>query len=141
MIHTGLVVQVLKHLFGRQRPHYEDGKDAWHGPSGIVKRYTEGPLSRYNAFPSGHTIVVWGTAAVISEKYKDHTLVPIVCYSLATLVGLSRITESRHWLSDVFMGAVLGYTIGKYVTRERSEDPNVGPMARNVIRLNLSMPL
>ena len=126
-IHSGIVVQLGKHLFGRQRPSYEDGIDHWYGPSGFFKRYTE-CFSKYDAFPSGHTIMAWGTATVIAEMYKDKTLVPILCYSLATLVGLSRVTEDQHWLSDVLIGAVLGYAIGKFVVKKRSTKWNVLPV-------------
>ena len=120
LFHTAIVVNVLKHCFGRQRPDYGDGKDGWHGLSDSIARYTDNPQSRYNAFPSGHTIIVWGSATVVSEQYKESLVIPIVCYSLATLVGLSRMTESRHWLSDAVAGAVLGHAIGKYIARKRS---------------------
>ncbi len=120
-IHTGLVVQIGKHLFGRQRPSWDNGNDSWAGPSGFFKRYEPYQISHYDAFPSGHTISIFGTATVISEMYKDSPIVPIVSYSLATLCGLSRVTEDTHWLSDVFLGAVLGYVIGKYVVKKRSK--------------------
>lgn len=119
-IHTGVVAQIGKHLFGRQRPSWENGIDRWAGPSGAFKRYKEGELAHYDAFPSGHTISIFGTATVIAEMYKKSVWVPVLSYSLATLCGLSRITEDTHWLSDVFLGAVLGYAIGKYVVKKRN---------------------
>ena len=129
-IHTGIVVQLGKHLTGRQRPSYENGIDHWYGPSGFFKRYTE-DISKYDAFPSGHTITAWGTATVIAQMYKDTVVVPILCYSLATMVGLSRVTEDTHWLSDVFLGAALGYAIGKFVVRKRSKKWQVVPLANS----------
>jgi len=51
--------------------------------------------------------------------YKNTVYVPIICYSLATLAGLSRVTQDTHWLSDVFLGAVLGYAISKFVVKKR----------------------
>jgi membrane-associated phospholipid phosphatase len=119
-IHTGVVVQIGKHLAGRQRPSWDNGNDGWAGPSGFFKRYEPYKISHYDAFPSGHTISIFGTATVIAEMYKDKPIVPIVSYSLATLCGLSRVTEDTHWMSDVFLGAVLGYVIGKYVVKKRS---------------------
>ena len=120
-VHTSLVVQFGKHMTGRQRPSWDNGKDYWHGPSGFFDRYKPYQISKYDAFPSGHTISIFGTATVVSEMYKDTVIVPIVSYSLATLCGLSRVTEDTHWLSDVFLGAVLGYAIGKYVVKRRSK--------------------
>ena len=119
-IHTGIVVQLGKHLFSRQRPSVEDGRDHWHGPSGFFKRYEEGQLPKYDAFPAGHAISIFGTATVVSEMYKDSVWVPILSYSVATMCGMSRITEDTHWLSDVFLGAVLGIVIGKYVVKKRN---------------------
>ncbi|MCP4213791.1 MAG: phosphatase PAP2 family protein, partial [bacterium] len=119
-IHTGLVVQVGKHIFGRQRPSWDPGKDGWNWFEGFTKRYKKYQISHYDAFPSGHTISAFGTATVIATMYKKTVWVPVLSYSLATLCGLSRITEDTHWLSDVFLGAVLGYAIGKFVVKRRN---------------------
>ncbi len=120
LIHTGIVVQVGKHLSGRSRPGATDGVDHWYGPSAFFKRYEEG-FTKYDAFPSGHTITVWGMATVIAEQYGDKPAIPIISYTLATLTGLSRITEKAHWLSDVFLGAVLGHTIAKFIIKRNRE--------------------
>jgi len=132
-IHTGLIVQIGKHLSGRQRPSWDNGNDGWAGPSGFFKRYEPYQISHYDAFPSGHTISIFGTATVVAEMYRDKPLIPIVSYSLATLCGLSRVTEDTHWLSDVFLGAVLGYAIGKYVVKKRSRTRkfNIIPVANS----------
>jgi membrane-associated phospholipid phosphatase len=143
-IHTGIVVQLGKHLTGRQRPSWNDGtgsgKDDWHWLNGFFNRYKDGQLARYDAFPSGHTITIFGTATVIAEMYKKTVWVPVLCYSLATACGLSRITEDTHWLSDVFLGAVLGYAIGKYVvkTRNRLGKLTIYPVA-NTHQVGLSL--
>lgn len=117
LIHVSIMVQMLKHLTGRQRPEI-DGSDKWSGPTGAVKRYNE-RFALYDSFPSGHTITAWATATVIAEMYRETVWVPAVCYSLATMVGLSRLTEDAHWMSDVFVGALLGYAISRYVVARR----------------------
>jgi membrane-associated phospholipid phosphatase len=120
-VHTGLIVQVGKLLTGRQRPSFENGKDKWHGFPASLNRFKGEPSSKYDAFPSGHTIEAWALATIIAEQYKNIKIVPIISYSLATGVGLSRITEDAHWLSDVILGAALGYSIGKFMVRERKD--------------------
>ncbi len=121
-VHAGLIVQVGKLIFGRQRPSYEDGVDRWHGfPESLNRFRKDGSVSKYDAFPSGHTIEAFGLATVIAEQYKDIKIVPIISYSLAAGVGLSRITEDTHWLSDVILGAAMGYGIGKFMVRERKD--------------------
>jgi membrane-associated phospholipid phosphatase len=129
LLHTGILVQVMKHLAGRKRPEVpEIGKDGWAGPSGFFKRYSEN-FSSYDSFPSGHTITAWSLATVISAQYRESPGVGIVCYSLATLTGLSRVTEDKHWLSDVMLGAALGYAIGKMVVRNERHRLQVAPSA------------
>ncbi|MFL2948615.1 MAG: phosphatase PAP2 family protein [Nitrospinales bacterium] len=40
-----------------------------------------------------------------------------ISYGLATLTGLSRINDEKHWASDVFIGAALGYFTSKTLLR------------------------
>ncbi len=117
--HAGLIVTVGKLISGRQRPCYDNGKDAWHWFPASFKQFGEDPQPRYDAFPSGHTIAAWSIATVIAKQYKDNKIVPVIAYTAATCVGLSRITQDAHWMSDVIIGASLGYTIGSFVVRER----------------------
>lgn len=131
LIHSGIVVQLLKHLTGRQRPQAEDGVDRWEGPSGFFKRYKDNRDMFYDAFPSGHTITAWSTATVIAHQYNKSVIIPIISYGLATLSGLSRVTEDTHWLSDVFAGAVLGFAIGKFIYKKRSQKFMVMPLMEN----------
>lgn len=117
--HTGFIVQVGKFIFGRQRPSYENGVDRWYGFPETLKRLKGEPASKYDAFPSGHTIEAFGLATVIAEQYKDIKIIPVISYTIAAGAGLSRITEDTHWLSDVVLGAAMGYGIGKFMVRER----------------------
>ncbi len=111
MIHSGIVVQVLKHMTGRSRPFVNNGKDKWFGPRAFFKRYYDGGFSPYDSFPSGHTITAFTLAAVIAER--ERPWVGVIAYSFAGICGLSRITQRDHWFSDVFVGAALGIAIGK----------------------------
>jgi hypothetical protein len=120
-IHTGIIVQVGKLLSGRQRPSYSEGKDKWYGFPASLNRFKGEPTSKYDAFPSGHTIEAWALATIIAEQYKDIKIIPVISYTLATGVGLSRVTEDAHWLSDVILGGALGYSIGRFMIRERKD--------------------
>jgi membrane-associated phospholipid phosphatase len=54
-------------------------------------------------------------------------LVPILCYTTAALGGLATITEDLHWISDVLIGAVVGYAIGRFVVKRRSKHWRITP--------------
>jgi len=71
-----------------------------------------------SSFPSGHATAVWSVATVVAERYRHRgkPWVPVLAYTLATAISFSRITESAHFPSDVFMGASLGYSIAKFQT-------------------------
>lgn len=126
--HSFIVVQTFKHLTGRQRPSWDDGKDHWWGPSGFFKRYEDGQWAKYDAFFSGHTVTIWSLATVIASQYNRTPWIPILCYSVATLSGLATITEDLHWISDVFVGMVVGYAIGRFVVKRRSSHWHIQPV-------------
>jgi membrane-associated phospholipid phosphatase len=116
------IFEGLKFISGRQRPNYyepETGEShpTWHGPLYQFKKINgEKPnVNSYTSFPSGHTMVAFAAATVYAMEYRDRPLVPIISYSVASLIGLSRLTENRHWASDVFGGATLGYLCGRLV--------------------------
>lgn len=71
-----------------------------------------------SSFPSGHSTAVWSVATVVAERYRHRgkPWVPILAYTLASAISFSRITESAHFPSDVWLGASLGHTIAKYQT-------------------------
>jgi membrane-associated phospholipid phosphatase len=72
--------------------------------------------SAHSSFPSGHTITAFAVATVISRRYgRLHRWVPILAYGGATAIGFSRLTLSAHYTSDVFVGAVCGYSISRFV--------------------------
>lgn len=117
---TGALVEsVMKFATGRQRPYLTDStvtqaRPTFHGP--FYKTQKDGNGKKLNSsFPSGHTTVAFAAATVYAMEYKNKPIVPIIAYSAATLIGLSRITENKHWMTDVFVGAALGYLSGRLV--------------------------
>lgn len=115
---TGMAVEnVMKFLFGRTRPSFYD-------PNTIAKPTFKGPFAKSidytgaktnSSFPSGHTTVAFAVATVYAMEYKNKPLIPILSYTSASLIGLSRMTENKHWFTDVLVGAALGYLSGRQV--------------------------
>ncbi|HTI69988.1 MAG TPA: phosphatase PAP2 family protein [Candidatus Limnocylindria bacterium] len=106
-----ILTTVLKDATNRVRPSGIPAggnfSDSWFENSGSRLRGRGG-------FPSGHTIAAFSVATVIARRYGNHRWVPYVAYGMAALVGFSRLSLSAHFLSDVFMGGALGYSISRF---------------------------
>ena len=81
--------------------------DSWFESSGSLLRGN-------GSFPSGHTIAAFSVATVVARRYGNHRWVPYAAYGMAGLVGFSRLSLSAHFVSDVFMGGALGYSISRF---------------------------
>ena len=97
--------KVLAH---RHRPSEDipSKPNQWDGPRLDLKNAS---------FFSSHTTTAFSLATVIASTYANHKWVPPVAYTMASLVGVSRIAAHDHWATDVFVGAVIGYSVGKLV--------------------------
>ena len=106
---TGGATVVLKQLTHRQRPDEGSVSDPyfWKGPYALTSDNT--------SFPSGHTSTAFAVATVIACNY-DEWWIDALSYSMATLAGLSRVHDNKHWASDVFAGALLGWWVGKSIS-------------------------
>jgi undecaprenyl-diphosphatase len=93
-----LIVAMLKESIDRARPEHADP---------TINAAVATPDSP--SFPSGHTATAFAAAAVVSAFY-PRLRWPL--YSLAALVGLSRIYLGVHFTLDVVAGAILGLSIG-----------------------------
>lgn len=73
-----------------------------------------------SSFPSGHAMMSFSVAAVVSHRYQQHRWIPYVAYGLASVISFSRVTTGAHFPSDVFMGAAIGIAIARFdVLRDR----------------------
>jgi len=77
---------------------------------------------RYS-FPSGPTAGAFAAAPVLNAHFG--TTVGIISYSIASLTGLARLEENKHYLSDVLVGAAIGITSGRLFTRKVSVAPTL----------------
>lgn len=113
---TGLVVQALKRLTGRQSP-YVATKDRgeWHlFPS--YNRY-QNFVPNYDAFPTGHLATAMATLTVIAENYPEYHFIRPVGYGLMGLLGYAMLNNGVHWASDYPIGIAIGYGFAKIAVR------------------------
>ena len=70
--------------------------------------------SSKKSFPSGHSSGTFATATVIQRHFGWRLGAP--AYGLASYVAASRLSENKHYLSDVVFGAAVGILVGRTVT-------------------------
>jgi membrane-associated phospholipid phosphatase len=99
----------MKYLAGRTRPFGDKGTfhfDPLKFP----------PPSSSLSFPSGHATTAFALTSVIAQQYHSIPLA-IGLYGCATTVALGRINNNVHFLSDVFWGGVIGYSVGRSLVK------------------------
>lgn len=111
------VTFVLKGVVGRGRPFLSNGDDPddFHLGKGFSS-------TDWTSFPSGHTTTAFAAAAAVTNettRWWPHStwIVGPLMYGGATAVGLSRMYHSRHWASDVALGAAIGTFSGRKVVQ------------------------
>jgi membrane-associated phospholipid phosphatase len=99
----------IKHLVGRTRPFGNQG--AFH-----FDPLKFPPPSSSLSFPSGHATCAFALTSVIAQQYHNIPLT-IGLYGCATVVALARVNNNAHFLSDVFYGGVIGFSVGRSLVR------------------------
>ena len=74
-------------------------------------------LGGAGCFPSGHTASAFAIATIFAERYPQYRRLALGC---AVLIGCSRLSTRAHYPSDVFFGAALGFSIGRFVVAPRA---------------------
>jgi hypothetical protein len=108
---TGVVVQVFKHIAGRQRPIVSSvpaGK--WSFLPNQIQYHRNIPF--YDAFPSGHMATTIATITVVAENYPEISWIRPVGYCLAGAMAIGLVNTGTHWYSDFPLAIALGYSFG-----------------------------
>lgn len=112
-INSLIVGQALKYVFLRERPDQGDATGHFFRGGG-------------RSFYSGHSTVAWSFASVIAHEYPGW-LSKVLAYGAASTISYMRVAGDEHFPSDVFVGAVTGYLIGREVYSNR-HDPAIDAM-------------
>ena len=121
LLSGGLVVQVLKHITGRESPYVSSS------PTGIWRffpnqYYYAKRVPHYDAFPSGHLCTSTSTVIVIAENYPEITWIRPVGYTLLGLIAVSMVDIGIHWYSDYPLALAIGYTFGMIAVHPNGYD-------------------
>ena len=84
-----------------------------------------------SSFPSNHSALAWAFASVVAHEYPN-IYAQLGAYGLASAVSLSRVAASQHFLSDVFVGGLIGIAAGALVPRLMSRDIKIVPITNGV---------
>ncbi|NOZ60869.1 MAG: phosphatase PAP2 family protein [Calditrichaeota bacterium] len=106
-LYSAFLSTTLKALFGRHRPDVGDGHLLF-TPFQIK--------DMYQSLPSGHATVSMAVSAAMAKSL-DNFVWKLFWYSSGGLVAASRIYHNRHWASDVFLGATIGYFVADFVVK------------------------
>ncbi len=104
---SGAISFTLKHTTHKHRPSPGQTEEpSWDGPN----------LSRLHlSFPSGHSAAAFALATVISHQYSDKPAVGPIANTIASLCAASRVVSNSHWISDAFLGRLIGYYTARFV--------------------------
>ncbi len=111
------VAGVVKMVVGRQRPSVMPAD-----PNNYQFMRGLSGGDQYRSFPSGHSVSAFAAAAAVTAETSRNApnttwIVAPILYGGATLVGVSRMYNNRHWASDVIIGAGIGTFAGLKVVR------------------------
>jgi membrane-associated phospholipid phosphatase len=98
---AGIICNIIKYIFGVARPKYFFFE-------GFERVDFFNALHKANSFPSGHTQAAF-TLAVLLVIYVNKYY--WIIFTIAALMGVSRIFMSMHFPSDILFGAYLGSLI------------------------------
>lgn len=98
------IIQIPKYICRRERPFQSpDDANNWFKSLNNL------------SFASGHTCAAFAISTTIALEYRETIWVPILAYSISAGTGWSRMNDDKHWASDVFVGAAIGYGVAKLI--------------------------
>jgi len=130
---SGIVAQMMKVVFGREQPNVATKSGGrWNGPlSYFRKRFNHSRgIASFDAFPSGHTTTAFAAATTLADVY-DEAWIRYASYSMASLIAISRVMERTHWVSDCFVGGLIGVLTTRSIEKLNAlpHSFSVGPVA------------
>jgi membrane-associated phospholipid phosphatase len=100
----------------RNRPEGTSGPPAEHGDQYEFDVPANGWAT--HSFPGGHVSTMATCASFFAHRYDAKYIDPALI-ALVTAMGVGRIADRGHWLSDQLVGTAMGVAIGKEVARRQ----------------------
>ncbi len=106
MLNAFGVDYAIKYGTGRLRPYQSNYQNV----------FFQGGTS----FPASHAAVTWAFASVVAHEYPN-PFAEFAAYGLALGTSIARAAAEQHFLSDVFVGSVMGYQVGRQIYKKRHD--------------------
>ena len=128
----GGIVQLLKHITGRESPYVSTKRTgAWRFFPNQIQYSKHVP--HYDAFPSGHLATATTTLIVIADNYPELIWLRPAGYVALGAISSSLVAYGIHWWSDFPLALVLGYSFGEIAAHplglplaDKLKDENLG---------------
>lgn len=120
---AGITSLLIKGVAGRARPFVVSDTNPHDYKVGRGFRD-----DKYTSFPSGHVTIAFAAASAASQEisylwpHASKLWTPAL-FTSASLVGVARIYEDKHWASDVVAGAAVGTLVSRIVVRYARAHP------------------
>jgi hypothetical protein len=108
---TGIVVQVMKRISGRESPIVATQDRGAVRPFPNLFDYQQ-HQPKYYSFPSGHIATTTAALTVLCENFPEAKWLRPVSYITVGALGGSLVSKGWHWYSDLPLGIALGYSFG-----------------------------
>jgi len=132
LVSTGLVVQLLKRIFGRESPAASSEIHGEWEPLPGLKKYQKNQ-AKYYSYPSGHIATTFTAIAVFANNYPEYKWITPAGLAVAGFVGVGLVAKGMHWYSDLPLGASIGYAIGNIVSKKSSASSSVEDTSSHLI--------
>ena len=130
ILSCGAVVQLLKHLTGRESPFVATT------PTGrwrLLPNQAEYAkhVPHYDAYPSGHVATALATLTVIAENYPEVPAIRYLGYPVIGMLAVGMVASGIHWWSDYPLSIALGYGFGRIVSHAAAPEAGTSSLLRS----------
>ncbi len=108
---SGIIVTILKSIFGRWRPYTEHGSFSF-------QFFTLGS-NDHLSLPSGDVAIAFAFSTIIAGTI-DNKIWRSIWYMFAIITSMGRMYHDQHWMSDVILSAGIAIYIGYFIRTRTS---------------------
>ncbi len=97
---------------GRLRPRWFTGSQWQETFTGFFPNFNDAKRVHFDSFPSGDAALAFAVAFILAQYFPRHRF---ILYFLAVGCAAERIFSQYHYISDVLLGAMIGYLSARIV--------------------------